>query len=482
MFKTNYNIYLYKIIMTEYQKEKRRKKKEILQNKYNNLYNLLKNKEYDLKTYNNLISNDILNELNTLKHTNLEKIEIINIQKKLLTEKMKEFNNIPNEYNNIKNKEKSIWLNENERIKQKMNISKGEIINKIINLNNTQTKYQDIISNHKNNLIIYKNYNNNLKFDNYKVRKNIINDLKIQHKQRKDKENNIKKLNKYIKENNDKINEFNSKLQNIPNIKREINKTYYIIINDISINEKELKQVNINIEQLLNNQNNEDINNEIKTLWKIKEEKEKNIENLKCRPELNIQEEFKRLDDTISKYKDQIHIHNEQIQQLTILKNKGINELNNIKYNSERVNNNFEDLIKIKENKNYSINKINEFEEKINILIEEKTQLQNQLNDNNTILEEQKIRSDERLEIVNKRLLTYIDDQEIKLKQEICDINNNIDNITKILTEINNNIELKHKEINVILESNNINSTLYYNLINNINTINYELNEIQKQM
>ena len=408
-----------------------------------------------------ICSGDILNIISDI-NINMNNNKLIDeLQKKyyklILDYKMlqKEINKHKNENTQLKN-QINILTNENKEL-NKLKNENSELIKKFDELNinyNNLLKDFDTLNINNSNLF----NNQSLLFNSFKKDKNIIPIKETDEYITLQNEYNLlkDKYNKIFSE-LDEMKRNNEELKNLIIKNNEIKNSYVPIdeetINEINEYKNKIEELN---SQLLKQKNDyeERIDNLNKNLDNIKTQQIQQVSvNINKSENIDYINQIKTLENKIKNYETQIKQCNTKIkekEELLKSKDKNINNYNNKIKNFEKI---------ITENKNKEIElikKMNEYEQKINLTIKNKQEIDNINNINIKLNETQKKLNSY---IINNNKLT---DENSKNKNQISKLNNLIIGLNqriKQLLEENKNLRENIKSY----KSNNNNK----NIINN---------------
>jgi len=474
-------------IINDFKKNEEKLKKIIadLEDKINQNYSLLKQKEFE----NN-------KNINTINSLNEEKMNL----EQSCESKENELNNIKKEINNSKKENEKIYNNNFEFEKQKKMLEKN--INEInIKYNDIKNKYEDLQNKFqeltKENEY-YKEYKKN--FEKQKTRNEDLNQQISQNQEilMRNKE----KINKLKKENNELLNKNNALLeidkQNLE-LKQNIEKQNSQILEiqkDIDIKETNINILNDELERI--KQENENLNknltkntNEINSLKLINEQLNQNYEEGKIKIG-NLEKEKEKLTQLDKKNEDKIK---ELSEAMKIYQER---ESQN-KINEESIKNNYnQQITELKE----KIEKLKlELDESHNQLMEKEKKFQDL---NNKLLEKENNKNN--LQIQNE-LIEKLQNESIIYQNEIANLKSDNEqkekNIQKKIEECkeiskqleqerNNNKELKNeydkklKELNTKIELNkkteNIKKISENNLLNKIKEYKMKTSILEKEI
>ena len=281
--------------------------KEENENKINDLFNKLKNKDNELKEIKNTLNKNLNDKLiefqnDTKKEINKINDEIKNI--KIQDKKIDRINTDSYKRNNNNNELEKNINNINTKIKdieQKINNMKNDInkcmknnndnINikslneKVNNLENKQRKNEDGLSNNTK-LINDKYYNIDKQIKSFEIKLNNLENLIKERKNLSEKytslENKLKTLEKKVNdyENNKNKNELLERLNNLENNNKEFLDHLENLENIINELETEKNESHMNFQKALDEINNNDIINKVNDLINIINKYETDIKNL----------------------------------------------------------------------------------------------------------------------------------------------------------------------------------------------------------
>ena len=487
-----------------------------LENKYDNLMKLFSKSEKkvkeqadDLKKLKNLNDNLIKEENvnkkiikkiseeknNLMKIISENKKYISNIEKKLISGVKNEFlieqNKILKdkldilEVENKKLKDKEEYIN-NEKAKIE---NQAKIIQKAIQIKNEEIKNFLNSENNSNNS------NNTDKIINEEILYNIGKDLKEKEELKLDKEN----LEKINKENETKIKTYKEKIQELTFAKSTLTKMLAEkegIINKIT-NEKaslldeinsikdDNKILNKKIEELeIDIKNRDDLEKKRIEEEKILDEEKNNIKDFKIKIQI-LEYSNKDLSQKLSNAENQIDILEKSLEKISQKNSKieklykdnitqnstFLNEVNTLKIESEKQNNEYNKL-KIINEKNIGI--INDLNKKLHEYEKENLKLISKLN--NQIFEKDYIENN--LVKQNNKILLYSQEQEEKIKkilEENSILNQEKSKYKELLDQIYNHTNNITKEKNISLIRQQI--KFMKNINNSINTQNNTYDE-----
>ena len=486
-----------------------------LENKYDNLMKLFSKSEKkvkeqadDLKKLKNLNENLIKEENvnkkiikkiseeknNLMKIISENKKYIANIEKKLISGVKNEFLIEQNktlkdkldilEVENKKLKDKEEYIN-NEKAKIEI---QAKIIQKAIQIKNEEIKNFLNSENNSNN-------NNTDKTINEEMLYNIAKDLKEKEELKLDKEN----LENINKENETKIKTYKEKIQELTFAKSTLTKMLAEkegIINNIT-NEKanlldeinsikdDNKILNKKIEELeLDIKNRDDLEKKRIEEEKILDEEKNNIKDFKIKIQI-LEYSNKDLSQKLSNAENQIDILEKSLEKISQKNSKieklykdnitqnstFLNEVNTLKIESEKQNNEYNKL-KITNEKNIGI--INDLNKKLHEYEKENLKLISKLN--NQIFEKDYIENN--LVKQNNKILLYSQEQEEKIKkilEENSILNQEKSKYKELLDQIYNHTNNITKEKNISLIRQQI--KFMKNINNSINTQNNTYDE-----
>ena len=487
-----------------------------LENKYDNLMKLFSKSEKkvkeqadDLKKLKNLNDNLIKEENvnkkiikkiseeknNLMKIISENKKYIANIEKKLISGVKNEFLIEQNkslkdkldllEVENKKLKDKEEYIN-NEKAKIE---NQAKIIQKAIQIKNEEIKNFLNSENNSNNS------NNNDKTINEEMLYNIAKDLKEKEELKLNKEN----LENINKENETKIKTYKEKIQELTFAKSTLTKMLAEkegIINNIT-NEKaslldeinslkdDNKILNKKIEELeLDIKNRDDLEKKRIEEEKILDEEKNNIKDFKIKIQI-LEYSNKDLSQKLSNAENQIDILEKSLEKISQKNSKieklykdnitqnstFLNEVNTLKIESEKQNNEYNKL-KITNEKNIGI--INDLNKKLHEYEKENLKLISKLN--NQIFEKDYIENN--LVKQNNKILLYSQEQEEKIKkilEENSILNQEKTKYKELLDQIYNHTNNITKEKNISLIRQQI--KFMKNINNSINTQNNTYDE-----
>ena len=487
-----------------------------LENKYDNLMKLFSKSEKkvkeqadDLKKLKNLnenlvkeenINKKIIKKIseeknNLMKIISENKKYIANIEKKLISGVKNEFLIEQNktlkdkldilEVENKKLKDKEEYIN-NEKTKIE---NQAKIIQKAIQIKNEEIKNFLNSENNSNNS------NNNDKTINEEMLYNIAKDLKEKEELKLNKEN----LENINKENETKIKTYKEKIQELTFAKSTLTKMLAEkegIINNIT-NEKanlldeinsmkdDNKILNKKIEELeLDIKNRDDLEKKRIEEEKILDEEKNNIKDFKIKIQI-LEYSNKDLSQKLSNAENQIDILEKSLEKISQKNSKieklykdnitqnstFLNEVNTLKIESEKQNNEYNKL-KIINEKNIGI--INDLNKKLHEYEKENLKLISKLN--NQIFEKDYIENN--LVKQNNKILLYSQEQEEKIKkilEENSILNQEKSKYKELLDQIYNHTSNITKEKNISLIRQQI--KFMKNINNSINTQNNTYDE-----
>ena len=484
-----------------------------LENKYDNLMKLFSKSEKKVKEQaddlkklkilnDNLVKEENINKKiikkiseeknNLMKIISENKKYIANIEKKLISGVKNEFLIEQNktlkdkldilEVENKKLKDKEEYIN-NEKAKIE---NQAKIIQKAIQIKNEEIK---------NFLNSENNSNNTDKTINEEILYNIAKDLKEKEELKLDKE----KLENINKENETKIKTYKEKIQELTFAKSTLTKMLAEkegIINNIT-NEKaslldeinslkdDNKILNKKIEELeLDIKNSDDLEKKRIEEEKILDEEKNNIKDFKIKIQI-LEYSNKDLSQKLSNAENQIDILEKSLEKISQKNSKieklykdnitqnstFLNEVNTLKIESEKQNNEYNKL-KITNEKNIGI--INDLNKKLHEYEKENLKLISKLN--NQIFEKDYIENN--LVKQNNKILLYSQEQEEKIKkilEENSILNQEKTKYKELLDQIYNHTSNITKEKNISLIRQQI--KFMKNINNSINTQNNTYDE-----
>ena len=308
---------------TAYQKIKINSKITILEAELLLIKEKIKNYDYKLQKISKRNPINILNDKLKIDNVN---IQVDNIQKKIDIikedrEKIKK-QLLENPINNEEelDRERIIFINETDRISKKRNDIDDNILQYEIvtneNIYEIKTKIIDYHEELKN--INYKL--NNIKIKNLEERKKVLDILTKQKKNRKKNKEKEEELKNIISKKNELLISYKLQLQNLPNKKREYNRTYYELKSSIDDKTNENIFISDQLKQKMENkdenENENENENKLKLLITLRDTIENDIETLKSKPEYDIYNLYKTIDNEKKEIEDNIKITENELKEL----------------------------------------------------------------------------------------------------------------------------------------------------------------------